>query len=63
MYAITAPYTPGATPTTRYQVETLDTARRIANEISFGRPDLMYQDVRIERADDGQLVEYAGPAR
>ena len=57
-YLVTAPSTPGATPTSQ-SVHTLRDARRIARTFR-DRRDLRGQDVRIERAD-GRLVEYAGP--
>lgn len=60
-YVITAPSTPGAQPTVQGEFATLRTARAAAQKLS-GRRDLKGQDVRIERPD-GQLVEYAGPAR
>lgn len=59
-YQVTAPKTPGATPSSQ-PAATLAEARKIAKAFA-GRRDLTGQDVRIERAD-GQLVEYAGPSR
>lgn len=59
-YIVTAPKTPGATPTGQ-TANTLADARKIAKSFQ-DRRDLKGQDVRIER-DNGQLVEYAGPAR
>jgi hypothetical protein len=61
-YQITAPYTPGATPSPQGGTRTLAEARIFARKISQGRGDLRGQDVRIEDLD-GNLVEYAGPAR
>jgi hypothetical protein len=60
MYAVTAPKTPGATPSSQ-PAATLADARRIARTFR-DRRDLAGQDVRIEHSD-GRLVEYAGPAR
>lgn len=61
-YVVTAPSTPGATPTTQATCGTLREARREARSLSCDRADLAGQDVRIERAD-GSLVEYAGTGR
>lgn len=58
-YTITAPKTPGSTPTAIATAATLREARKLAREHSRGRRDLRGQDVRIER-ENGQLVEYAG---
>lgn len=60
-YLVTYPSTPGATPTSRF-MNTLREARAFARKHTKHRNDLAGQDVRIERLD-GQLVEYAGPAR
>lgn len=61
-YLLTYPETPGAEPTST-ECATLRQAREMAAaEVRFGRKDLTYQDIRIERAD-GTLVEYAGPCR
>lgn len=60
VYRVTAPATPGATPSSELAY-TLTEARRLAAKFRYRR-DLTGQDVRIERLD-GQLVEYAGPAR
>ena len=57
-YIVTAPATPGATPTSQ-PAPTLAQARKIARDISRGRHWMRGQDVRIERLD-GTLVEYAG---
>lgn len=59
-YIVTAPKTPGATPTGT-AASNLAAARKIARQHRHRR-DLAGQDVRIER-EDGSLVEYAGPAR
>lgn len=59
-YNVSAPKTPGATPS-NHPAASMAQARKIAKTFA-NRPDLKGQDVRIERAD-GQLVEYAGPAR
>lgn len=59
-YVVTAPKTPGATPSGQ-PAATLAEARKIAATY-LDRRDLRGQDVRIERPD-GRLVEYAGPAR
>ena len=59
-YFVSAPKTPGATPT-RLAAASLPEARKIAKTFA-GRRDLKGQDVRIER-DTGALVEYAGPPR
>ena len=61
-YTVTAPVTPGATPSTVGTARTLRDARVIAKRAAAGRRDLTGQDVRIDTAD-GMLVEYAGPAR
>lgn len=61
-YQITAPTTPGASPTVVRQRLTRAEARKAAREFSRGRPDLKGQDVRIETLD-GALVQYAGPCR
>jgi len=58
-YTLTAPATPGATPTVASTHSTLESARAAARTLSRGRPDLRGQDVRIDR-EDGSLVEYAG---
>lgn len=59
-YIITAPSTPGAAPSEQGQANTISAARDAARKL--WRPWLRGQDVRIERPD-GELVEYAGPAR
>ncbi len=59
-YNVSAPQTPGAAPSD-HPAATLAEARKIAKTF-VGRRDLTGQDVRIETGD-GQLVEYAGPAR
>ena len=56
-YQVTAPATPGATPTSQLAA-TLAQARQIARTFR-DRRDLRGQDVRIERLY-GRLVEYAG---
>lgn len=61
-YVLTAPTTPGAQPSHQGSYSNLRLARAAAKKRFAGRRDLVGQDVRIERAD-GQLVEYAGPAR
>ncbi len=61
-YIVTAPKTPGATPSTVGSATNLRDARRIATTFSRGRHDLAGQDVRIELTD-GKLVEYAGVGR
>lgn len=58
-YIVTAPATPGATPSVVSTHATLTAARKSAVGFSRGRRDLRGQDVRIERPD-GALVEYAG---
>jgi hypothetical protein len=58
---VTAPETPGATPTNHF-CNTLREARKIAKGYK-SRRDLTWQDVRIEKAATGQLIEYAGPPR
>jgi hypothetical protein len=60
-YQVTAPVTPGSKPTGVGFADTLRGARALSKPFK-SRRDLRGQDVRIERAD-GQLVEYAGPAR
>jgi len=60
---ITAPATPGATPSVVATANTIDEARRKAVEFSWSRRDLRGSDVRIELADGGQLIEYAGVGR
>ena len=59
-YQVTAPRTPGATPTVIGTADTISEARKIAR--GCWSPDLNGQDVRIETLD-GSRVEYAGPAR
>lgn len=61
-YEITAPKTPGATPSVVATATTLSAARKSARYFSRDRRDLSGQDVRINRPD-GSLVEYAGPTR
>lgn len=60
-YHVTAPKTPGATPSKIAAANALRDARREAKSFRAGRRDLRGQDVRIELAD-GSLVEYAGGA-
>ncbi len=60
-YNVSAPKTPGATPSVIAGADTLRAARREAKAFRAGRRDLHRQDVRIER-EDGSLVEYAGGA-
>ena len=60
-YTVTAPRTPGATPSVIGTADTLTEARQIAAQFRH-RPDLRGQDVRIDDAT-GRKVEYAGPAR
>lgn len=62
-YTIWAPSTPGGVMIEQRRCDTLREARRVAAEISVGRSDLTYQDVRIESRASDQLVEYAGPSR
>jgi hypothetical protein len=59
-YNVVASDVPGCPPVS-YPVATMAEARELAKSYSHRR-DLRYMDVRIESAD-GQLVEYAGPAR
>ena len=61
-YVVTTRTTPGAAMTSVGKVGTLADARRLAAGYQ-GRSDLTYQDVRIERAGNEALVEYAGPCR
>ena len=58
-YTVTAPATPGATPTVTI-VANLRHADRLAFDYRHRR-DLRAQDVRIDI--DGRLVRYAGPNR
>lgn len=61
-YVVVAPATPGATPTNIKFCETLPEARRVAKTFRQ-RPDLRWQDVRIDSYPSGILKEYAGPHR
>lgn len=62
-YQISYPPTPGVRPTARHRCLTLREARAVAHDRTAHRGDLAGQDVRIEYADSGRLVEYAGPCR
>jgi hypothetical protein len=57
------PRTPGATPTVREKFATVAQAREYAAAVAGRRPDLSYQDIRIELIASGQRIEYAGPVR
>lgn len=61
-YDIRMPKTPGATPSVVYSTTTLRDARLRCKALRESRRDLKGQDIRIETTE-GQLVEYAGPAR
>ena len=61
-YQVSAPKTPGASPTVLSTHSTLREARKAARSLG-ARRDLTRQDVRIERTTDIHVVEYAGPSR
>jgi hypothetical protein len=57
------PRTPGANPTVREKFASVAAAREYADAVAARRPDLCYQDIRIELIASGQRIEYAGPVR
>ena len=59
---LSAPRTPGATPSEFGPYATIEAARDAAEELFGGRTDLSYQSVQIIHPD-GSRVEYAGPCR
>lgn len=61
-YTVETKSTPGAAMTIQSRHATLAEARTAARAYAH-RGDLTRQDVRIDSADDGHLVEYAGPRR
>ena len=58
-YVLRVALTPGATPSALL-ASSVESARIMARRHK-DRPDLRHQDVRIEWANSGQLIEYAGP--
>jgi hypothetical protein len=58
-FVVRGPATPGSTPSAQL-ASSLESARLLARKFQ-DRRDLRHQDVRIEWADSGRLIEYAGP--